>query len=417
MRNRIFLFILAAMLVALVGGQVLAQDELVIWADDTRSPVLMELGAQFEAEYGIPVVVQELAFGDIRDQLKTAGPAGEGPDIIVGAHDWLGELVTNGLLEPVAMDEDMVAQFAPAAIDAFTFNGTLYGLPVTTENVAFIYNPELVPEAPASWDDVMSISQALVDEGKSKYGYIRQDGDPYHFFPIQTAFGGYVFGRDEDGNYLADDLGVDSEGAIAALTWYQGMVEAGLQPTGVDYDVMHGLFEAGDAAMIITGPWALERIRTAGVPYAVSVIPAGPDGTTAKPFFGAQGFMISAFSEQKELAAAFLLDFVASEEVTVTVTLGEGDAATEVTATPMEIFGQSRPSAFLPALAKAEDPDFPAFAEAGAEALPMPSIPEMSSVWSAWGDAVTLVTQGGAAADEAFTTAAEQIRTLINEGS
>jgi maltose/maltodextrin transport system substrate-binding protein/arabinogalactan oligomer/maltooligosaccharide transport system substrate-binding protein len=417
MRNRIFLVVLAALLAVLAVSRVVAQDALVIWADDTRTPVLIELGKQFEAEYGLPVTVQELAFGDIRDQLKTAGPAGEGPDIIVGAHDWLGELVTNGLLEPMELDEDLVANFAPAAIDAFTFGGTLYGLPVTTENVAFIYNPDLVPEPPKTWDEVKTISEALVKDGKSKYGYIRQDGDPYHFFPIETAFGGYVFGRDEKGNYLPDDLGIDNEGSIAALTWYESMVEAGLQPTGVDYDVMHGLFESGDAAMIITGPWALERIRASGVPYKVTVIPAGPDGTTAKPFFGAQGFMISAFSKQKELAAAFLVDFVASEEVTVTVTLGEGDAAEEVTGTPMEIFGMARPSAFLPALAKSEDPDFAAFAEAGAEALPMPSIPEMASVWSAWGDAVTLVTQGGAKAEEAFKTAAEQIRTLIKEGS
>lgn len=413
MRNKFFILLL---LVAVCLGTVtslLAQDDaLVVWADDTRTPVMLELGAQFEAEFGIPVEVQELGFGDIRDQMKTAAPAGEGPDIIIGAHDWLGELVTNGLLEPMVLDEELLAKFAPAAIDAFTFDGTLYGLPVQQENVAFVYNPELVETPPTTWEEVMTLSEQIVADGTAEYGFIRQDGDPYHFFPIQTAFGGYVFGRDEAGNYLADDLGIDNKGSIAALAWFQGMVEAGLQPTGVDYDVMHGLFEAGDAAMMITGPWALERIRQSGIPYAVTNIPAGPDGTTAKPFFGAQGFMISAFSEQKELAAAFLTEFVASEEIQITVTVGEE----EVTATPMEIMGLGRPSAFLPALAMSTDPDFPAFAEAGAEALPMPAIPEMASVWSAWGDAVTLVAQGQASAEEAFTTAAEQIRTLINEG-
>jgi maltose/maltodextrin transport system substrate-binding protein/arabinogalactan oligomer/maltooligosaccharide transport system substrate-binding protein len=412
MRNRLFILLLVVAVVLGSISSIFAQDALVVWADDTRTPIMVELGAQFEAEFGIAVDVQELGFGDIRDQMKTAAPAGEGPDIIIGAHDWLGELVTNGLLEPMELDEELLAKFAPAAVDAFTFDGSLYGLPVQQENVAFVYNPELVETPPTTWEEVMMMSEQIVADGTAEYGFIRQDGDPYHFFPIQTAFGGYVFGRDEAGNYLADDLGVDSEGSIAALAWFEGMIAAGLQPTGVDYDVMHGLFEAGDAAMMITGPWALERIRLSGIPYAVSVIPAGPDGTTAKPFFGAQGFMISAFSEQKELAAAFLTEFVATEEIEITVTVGEE----EVTATPMEIMGLGRPSAFLPALAKSEDPDFPAFAEAGTEALPMPAIPEMASVWSAWGDAVTLVAQGQATAEEAFTTAAEQIRTLINEG-
>ena len=58
-------------------------------------------------------------FGSIRDDLKIAGPAGEGPNIIIGAHDWLGELVENGLLAEI----DLGAQsdmFLPAAVQVFT---------------------------------------------------------------------------------------------------------------------------------------------------------------------------------------------------------------------------------------------------------------------------------------------------------
>lgn len=400
-------FALLTMLATLalgVFGNVAAQDDaLLVWADDTRAPILEELGAQFEAEFGIPVSVQQLGFGDIRDQLKTAGPAGEGPDIIIGAHDWLGELVSNGLLEPMDIG-DLSEKFVPVALQAFTFEGSLYGLPYATENVAFIYNPELVETAPTTWEEVRAISEQLVADGASKYGFVRQDGDPYHFYPIQTAFGGYVFGRDEEGNYNPEDLGVDNEGSIAALDWFKGMIDAGLQPSGVDYDVMHTLFETGDAAMIVTGPWALERIQAAGVPYAVTTIPAGPAGV-GKPFLGVQGFMISAFSEKKDLAAAFLLDFVASEEIELTVG--------EVTGTPMFLLGQARPSAFLPALEQTENADFAGYAAAGAEADPMPAIPEMSSVWSFWGDAVTLVAQGQSTPADAFTTAGEQIRAAI----
>jgi len=399
-----FLAVMASMLLGVFGAAMAQDDALLVWADDTRTPILEELSAQFEAEFGIPVKVQQLGFGDIRDQLKTAGPAGEGPDIIIGAHDWLGELVSNGLLEPIELG-DLTEKFVPVAINAFTFEGQLYGMPYATENLAFIYNPELVEEVPATWEDVRALSEQLVADGKSKYGFVRQEGDPFHFYPIQTAFGGYVFGRDEEGNYNPQDVGVDSEGAIAALTWYQGMVEAGLQPSGVDYDVLHTLFETGDAAMILTGPWALDRIRTSGVPYVVAeTIPAGPAGA-GRPFLGVQGFMISAFSEKKDLAEAFLLDFVASEDIEVTV----GD----VTGTPMFLLGQARPSAFVPALDLTEDADFAAYALAGAEADPMPAIPEMASVWSAWGDAITLVAQGQSTAEEAFTTAAEQIRTAI----
>jgi len=73
--------------------------ELLIWTDGERAPVLTEVAKSFVGEYGITVRIQELPFGDIRDNLAIVAPTGEGPDIIIGAHDWLGQLVTDGLIE------------------------------------------------------------------------------------------------------------------------------------------------------------------------------------------------------------------------------------------------------------------------------------------------------------------------------
>lgn len=371
--------------------------ELLIWADDTRAPALEPLVADFKGGYGVEVTVQQVGFQDIREQVKVAGPAGEGPDIFIGAHDWLGELVVNGLVASIDLG-DKRDRFLDAAVNAFNYDGTLYGVPYATENVAFVYNPELVPEPPQTWDAVKALSAQLVEAGEAKSPYTIQTNDPYHFFPIMTAFGGYVFGRTEDGSYDPSDVGIDSEGSIAAAKWLAGMVEVGYIEPGVDYDVLHTLFEQGDAAMIITGPWALPRIRESGIPYAVTKIPAGPAGP-ARPFLGVQGFMVSAFSDNQLLAETFLLEFVATEE------------------TMQRIFEvDPRPSAFLPVREKIEDPDIAGFAEAGVNGMPMPAIPEMSAVWTAWGDAIELIITGQASAEEAFKNAAEQIRTAIEGG-
>lgn len=61
-----------------------------------------------------------------------------------------------------------------------------------------------------------------------------------------------------------------------------------------------------------------------------------------------------------------------------------------------------RPSAYLAVRAKIDDPDLIGFAEAGANGLPMPAIQAMSTVWSAWGDAETLIFQQSEAPDVAF---------------
>jgi len=391
------LVIAMMMIVSVLSVSAQDEDALVIWADDTRAPILEELGAAFEEEFGVPVVIQELEFGDIRDQFKTAGPAGEGPDMIIGAHDWLGELAVNGLLAEIDV-ADVEDQFLPAALNAFVYDGVQYGLPYAAENVAFVRNTDLVPEAPETWDDVRAISEQLVADGESQYGYIIQDNDPYHFFPVQTAFGGYVFGLTEDG-YDAEDVGIDSEGAIAAATWLEGMVAEELMPSGVDYDVMHTLFGSGDAAMIITGPWAIPTIEESGVAFEVSGIPTGPDGSVGQPFLGVQGFMISAFSENQIFAEAFLFDYIATEEAMASIYSSD-----------------PRPPAFLAVRDSIEDEVINGFVSAGAEGLAMPAIPEMASVWSAWGGAMELVRTGELTGAEAFGDAAEQVRTLIAEG-
>jgi len=379
-----------------LSNLVFAQEtgsQLVIWADDTRAPILTEVGAAFSEEYDVEVIVQEMGFGDIRDALKVAGPAGEGPDILIGAHDWLGELVLNGLLAPIDLGDMADAFFAPA-VDAFTYDGVLYGMPYAMENVAFVYNPELVPNPPTTWDEVRALSEEIHAADENTYGYVIQTNDPYHFMPMMSAFGGYVFGRNEAGAYDPTDIGLDSEGAIAGAQFLQGMVEDGLIPADIDYGVLHTMFTTGQAAMIVTGPWALPTIRESGIPYVVGPIPSGTQEAT--PFLGVQGFMISAFSENALLAEIFLLDYVATADVM------------------QQIFdADPRPSAFIEVREATEDVDIAGFTAAGENGVPMPAIPEMASVWTAWGNAMELIIRQQEDAETAMTNAAAQVRELL----
>lgn len=394
------LMVLVAVVASLFVVPVAAQDgpTLTIWADDARAEPLRELGAQFEEENGIAVNVVELPFGEIRDQLKTAAPAGEGPDVIIGAHDWLGELVLNGLVEPIELSD--TDQFVDSAIEAFTYEGELYGLPYAIENVAFVRNTDLVPDAPATWEEVREISEGLVESGEADYGYVIQENDPYHFFPVQTAFGGYVFGFEEGEGYDAEDVGIDNEGSIEALSWLESYVADDLMPAGLDYGSMHQLFFDGDAAMMITGPWAIGDIEGAGVPFAVSAIPGTEEVENGRPFLGVQGFMVNSFSENKQLASLFLTDYIATEDAMQQI-FDAGD----------------RPAAFVPVRDNTENEVLTSFGEAGVNGLAMPAIPEMSAVWTSWGNAVALVVQGTAEAEAAFTDAATTIRDSIAEAA
>jgi maltose/maltodextrin transport system substrate-binding protein/arabinogalactan oligomer/maltooligosaccharide transport system substrate-binding protein len=402
MRKSFLLVAVALLLVLSAAVPALAQDakpDLLIWADNTRVPALTPIVEQFSEEFGVTVQVQEIGMGDIRSNITVAGPAGEGPDVFVAASDWVGELVQNGAIIPIDLG-DIASEFTAASLNLFTYNGELYAMPYSADNVAFFRNPDLVPDAPATWDDVKAITEELVSSGKSKYGYMIQTNDPYHYFPIMSAFGGYIFGQDDQGNYTSQDVGIDSEGSIAAGEWLKSMADQGFLVPAVGYNEMHDMFERGEAAMIMTGPWALNRIRTSGVKYAISDIPAGPAGV-GKPLVGGNGFMISAYIDDNRrlVAESFLLDFMAAEE-------------------PMKAMYDADPRApaFIKTLEALEDADLQAFQHAGEVGVPMPQIPEMTSVWGAWGNAEQFVITGELSPAEAFKNAAEQIRTLIAGG-
>lgn len=369
------------------------EGTLTIWVDGGRVKIMQTLGDQFTATYNVPVVVQELGFGDVRDQLKIAGPANEGPDIIIGAHDWLGELVSNGLLVPLDLGAK-ASSFDPVALKAFTYEGKLYGLPYATEAIALYYNKDLVPTPPKTWDELKSIAKTLQDDNKVEQGYVLQQADPYHTEPIFTGFGGYVFGRDADGNYNPDDLGLDGPGGIAAATELDSMIKDGLLRPDVTYDVMMSLFKEGKSAMFITGPWALQDVRASGINYGVAKIPTMKE--TARPFVGVQGFMVSAFGKNQLLATTFLTEYLATDET-------------------MQALYEAVPNgpAWLPLQAKVDDKDIATFAASAADGDPMPAIPQMSSVWEAWSKAITLIFQQQQAPDQAIKDAAETIRKTI----
>lgn len=361
---------------------------LVIWADETRAPILQTLADDFLETYGVGLIVEQVT--GINDQLPIAAPAGEGPDIFIGPHDRLGGWVDSGLVTPFELGEKE-DQFLSVAVSAFTYNGEIYGLPYAFENMALLRNADLVPDAPATWDELLQTGGELIEAGETTYALALEDNG-YKVYPVLTNFGGYVFGRDENGNWNPDDLGIDSEGMIAAGEWIADNVSAGLiSPNANDADTAETLFETGEAAYFLGGPWTLDRFRTAGLNYAISPFPEN-----GQPFGGIQGFMISAFSENILLAQAFLTEFVATDEI-MTQLYEAGN----------------RPSAYLPVLETTDDPDLAAFGEAGEVAALMPAIPEMGAVWGSWNSAVQLVINGSDTPENAFSTAAQQIRDTL----
>jgi maltose-binding protein MalE len=293
---------------------------------------------------------------------------------------------------------DKADQYLPNAIDGFMYDGELYGLPLAVENIGFFRNTEMVPDAPETWDEVMAIGEELVNSGEAQVAVGFPDLT-YNIYPLYTSFGGYIFGRDDAGSFTSEDIGMNSEGMVEGLDWVKTMVDNGLASENVDWEAAHVLFETGEAPFIFTGPWAINRFQTAGVPYAISAFPAAEEGgEPGYPFLGVQGIVFNANSDNLLLAQTFALETIATEE---------GMQA---------IFdAEPRPSAWASIFNAAADADTAGFNEAGVNAVPMPSIPAMGFVWDAWGNAGTLAITGELTPEEALQGAVDQVLTQIEE--
>ncbi|MFE5408476.1 extracellular solute-binding protein [Microbacterium sp. NPDC056569] len=355
------------------GGD--ATSTLTVWVDTERVDALQGAADAYSEKTGIEVDLVGKDNSDIKEDFIQQVPTGKGPDVVMGAHDWLGELSTNGVVAPIELG-DSAADYAPVAIQASTYEGTTYMLPYAVENIAVLRNADLIPEPAANFDDMIAKGTAA---GLATPFVVEQgvDGNPYHLYPFQTAFGAPVFGTDADGNYDPSDLQLGSEGGFEFANWLGAQGAAGTLNTDVDGDIAKTKFLDGEAAFWLTGPWNVGVAVDGGINVAIDVVPS-PTDAAAQPFAGVKGFFVSSESDNKVAANDFLVNYIGTEEV------------------QLDLFeaGNVLPALTAAADAAASDPIVAGFQAVGAEAVPMPAIPAMGSVWEYWGVAEAAIING-----------------------
>ncbi|GEL99635.1 sugar ABC transporter substrate-binding protein [Cellulomonas terrae] len=374
-----------------------ATGTLTMWVDETRIDVMKPVVEEFQAETGVTVDLVQKLSGDIRTDFVAQVPTGEGPDVIIGAHDWTGEFVNNGVIAPVELG-DKADGFSPAALSAFAYDGAQYGTPYAIENIALVRNNAILADTPATTFDEL-VAQAK-GAGTPFSVIIQQgaEGDAYHLYPLQTSFGAPVFESNPDGSYNTT-LGLGGPNGDAFAAYLQKLGQEKVLDQAVDGEKAKQAFLDGQAPYIITGPWNTTAFTEAGLDITVLPVPSA-GGQPAQPFVGVQGAFISSKSENAVLANEFVVNYLTTEKVQSQL---------------YDLGGR------LPALTasadKVDDPILKGFNEAGATGAPMPSIPEMGSVWGFWGTTEVQIISGQAADPAAaWNTMTANIQGAIDAG-
>nr|3MP1_A Chain A, Maltose-binding periplasmic protein,LINKER,SAGA-associated factor 29 [synthetic construct]3MP6_A Chain A, Maltose-binding periplasmic protein,LINKER,SAGA-associated factor 29 [synthetic construct]3MP8_A Chain A, Maltose-binding periplasmic protein,LINKER,SAGA-associated factor 29 [synthetic construct] len=361
------------------------EGKLVIWINgDKGYNGLAEVGKKFEKDTGIKVTVEHP--DKLEEKFPQVAATGDGPDIIFWAHDRFGGYAQSGLLAEITPDKAFQDKLYPFTWDAVRYNGKLIAYPIAVEALSLIYNKDLLPNPPKTWEEIPALDKELKAKGKSALMFNLQE--PYFTWPLIAADGGYAF-KYENGKYDIKDVGVDNAGAKAGLTFLVDLIKNKHMNADTDYSIAEAAFNKGETAMTINGPWAWSNIDTSKVNYGVTVLPTFK-GQPSKPFVGVLSAGINAASPNKELAKEFLENYLLTDEGLEAVNKDKPLGAVALKSYEEEL---------------AKDPRIAATMENAQKGEIMPNIPQMSAFWYAVRTAVINAASGRQTVDEALAAA------------
>ena len=367
-------------------------DRLLIWINGDKGYAgIAEIGRIFEEKTGIPVVVEHPE--GATDKFFHAAKSGKGPDIMIWAHDRLGEWADTGLLLPVDPDPAFVPRVFPKAWEAFTHRGRLWGYPIAMESTGLLYNRALISkkDIPANLADCAKLAPRLRAQGA--FPLMWDYNNAYFTFGILAAGGGYVFGKRTDGTYDLADIGVNHPSAVAAMEAVASLIRAKVLPASLSYSIAEAQMNQGKLAMFISGPFAWENLKKSGIDFGVTTIP-GVDGRPGRPFVGVVGAVFNRSSPNLDLAQEFLENYL-------------------ITPAGLDAMDRHVPLG-VPALidaynAKSSDPHIAGAMKNIEAGLLMPNIPQMGLFWSSMESALATITSGRSSPQDALDNAARRM--------
>ncbi|MEL0606676.1 sugar ABC transporter substrate-binding protein [Vibrio echinoideorum] len=288
---------LAVSAALLLSNTAMAAENIVIGVEKSYVPYFTELAEQFNKGKDFKVEVAATSMFDLLAALPTQ--KGNIADIFMIPNDRIGELADQHLIAPTNFT---VNGYTDAATNASIYNGQTYMLPMSTDTTLFLYNKDMINEAPKTLKEIPP------SEWAAKFT------DFYFTGGLFMSNGGYIF---KDNN--PQDIGLNTPDAIKAGLAAQELYKSGvshwtlMQDDTVAYDIMMKYFMEGKVKAIINGPWAIADIEKAGINVGAAPIPSWDGNHPYKALTGTKGMAVNGYSDNKEGARAFI-EFLATPE-------------------------------------------------------------------------------------------------------
>lgn len=272
------------------------------------------MAREFEkANPDIKINVKIVQFPDVVNDLARAVATGGAPDVTYIDNPDIALLASKGILANLKPMTDASKTIKLDDIfagprSAATYKDGIYGIPRGANTIALYYNADMFkahgldPDKPQqTWDELYADAKKLTDPAKNVYGLafsaVNTEEGTFQFLPwMQMAGGSYEK--------------VNGAGPVKALEFWQKLIDEKLASPDTlvrgQYDST-ATFNAGNAAMAISGPWELPRMsKDAKFDYRVAVLPLPEAGAPRASALGEGDNVILEASKHKAEAFRFL---------------------------------------------------------------------------------------------------------------
>jgi len=330
--------------------------------DDTQYDFIRQAGKEFTKLHP-NIVITYIAhdFNNTVSDLIVDGPNGIGPDLYVAPHDKLGDLVTKKLCLPTENPENIQKNVISSCSKALTYDGVMYGYPLSAETYALFYNKNLIKdnEVPKTFEELEKWVSDFNKEHPDKKGFVMDFTNFYYAVIFTSLNGNRIFGET---GLDKNSPNLNTKDAITGMKYFQKLRNSlGLKDITTTSSTCDGLFVSGNAAMHITGLWNISSFENSGVNFGVTTLPSLPgESHPVTSFSGTRGMFVSSYSTHPKEAAMFA-EFLTTKE--------------------MQLLRYKLTEA-MPSVSISTDSKYmDGFLKQLNYSTPMPSIPEMGKVW------------------------------------
>lgn len=348
---------------------------------------------------------------DFLTKLRASATSKTLPDIAIGDLVWVPQIAEIGSLADLTplLPADVLSDINPALTSFGNIDGAQVSVPVSANNLAFMYNRTLFEEAgldpdapPTTWDELIAAGKTILAKtGKPGYDLFTQAGDNGE----GLTWNFQVNLWQAEGDFLTADnskAAFNTAEGKKALEYWKTLIDSGVSPYA-----KWGEFEKGQGGSAQEGSWMV-GIWAPDPPFDFDVarVPYPADGVPATNLGGEQAMVFNNDETTAAAAADFLAWFLEPEQVTSWSETTGMLPVTNSVAMSEEYLGWVDET----------QPRLRPYVEQMAEAHARPNTPLYPKISFAFAQEIEKALSGDVSVDEALDNAEKAVNEVISNG-